>query len=401
MKRKMRAQHFFVPITRVNDEERIVEGYAFVNEVVDGEGGIRLKRSAMEAATPDYLRWGAVREMHRAQAAGTATAPGCGVEWDEKGAFIRAKIVDDQAWQKVKEGVYKGFSVGVLPQLLRGKDIEKCLWAENSLVDRPKDPDCPITCFRAEGLDLDAEVECEVEEEPATVERAAAPRSFSELMAVAEPNNLRRLALSLLESVLYTLSRSTLTNREQLARESIQQFADYVAPLVGTGQTSADPDYCCYAAMPELQRIAGSAETPAPIREALQVLIERGAAETVPDTVPLQRFQALETELSTAQMELAEVRRSLTTAEERARTLESQPAPVQNPVRYPAAVEREFLINRDGEQTAEAVHGLTAELTRLQTDLPNEKDEQKRLAGVQRMQVVKMQLASLGVRAAG
>ena len=61
----------YAGITRVNEEERIVEGVAFANETVEGEGGIRLKREAMQAATPDYLRWGAVREMHTASAAGT------------------------------------------------------------------------------------------------------------------------------------------------------------------------------------------------------------------------------------------------------------------------------------------------------------------------------------------
>lgn len=142
--------HLFIPITRVDDEERVVEGYCFVNEVVDGEGGIRLLRSAMEAATEDYMRWGAVREMHQASAVGTALADGCGITWDEKGAKLRAKIVDEAAWRKVKEGVYRGFSLGASPKLIRGKNVEKVSWVENSLVDRPKDPSCPFTLFRRE-----------------------------------------------------------------------------------------------------------------------------------------------------------------------------------------------------------------------------------------------------------
>jgi len=133
-----------------------------VNEVVDGEGGIRLLRSTMEAATPDYMRWGAVREMHQPSAVGTAL----GVDWDERGAFFRCKVVDDAAWAKVQAGVYKGFSVGVLPRVMRGNQVTQATWAETSLVDRPKDPDAAFSVFRAEGFDAEAEVEVVEEAEP-------------------------------------------------------------------------------------------------------------------------------------------------------------------------------------------------------------------------------------------
>src|SRR5712692_3853011 len=150
--------YLFAPITRIDDEERIVEGYCFVNEVVDGEGGIRLKRSAMEEATAEYLQWGAIRSMHQPLAAGTALS----IVWDEKGALLRGKIVDDQEWRKVKEGVYKGYSVGVAPKLRRGLDVEKCVWIENSLVDRPKDWDAKFTLHRADGLGDDQQFEVEL-----------------------------------------------------------------------------------------------------------------------------------------------------------------------------------------------------------------------------------------------
>lgn len=140
----------YVPVTRINEEERVVEGIAFANEVVEGEGGLRLSRTSMKAATPDYLRWGAVREMHQPSAVGRALS----VEWQESGAAVlRVKVVDDQAWSKVKQGVYQGFSVGVLPKLIRGGTVEQCTWVETSLVDRPKDPGAVFLAFRADGLD--------------------------------------------------------------------------------------------------------------------------------------------------------------------------------------------------------------------------------------------------------
>jgi hypothetical protein len=149
---KINPIYLYAPITRADEETREVEGYAFVNETVEGEGGIALLRSAMEAATEDYMSWGAIREMHQPSAAGTAVS----VEWDEKGAVLRAKIVDDAAWEKVKAGVYKGFSVGVRPRIMRGKRVESAQWIETSLVDRPKDSDARFTCFRADDL-------CEIE----------------------------------------------------------------------------------------------------------------------------------------------------------------------------------------------------------------------------------------------
>jgi hypothetical protein len=139
----------FVPVTRIDETERIVEGVAFANEVVEGEGGLRLSRASMQNATPDYLRWGAVREMHQPSAVGRALS----VEWTESGAAIlRVKVVDDQAWSKVRQGVYQGFSVGVMPRMIRGGTVEQCTWIETSLVDRPKDPDAVFLAFRAEGL---------------------------------------------------------------------------------------------------------------------------------------------------------------------------------------------------------------------------------------------------------
>lgn len=156
----MKPLHVFVPfetIERKEDGAYLVEGYAFVNEVVGGEGGIRLKRSAMEAATPDYLKYGAIREMHQPIAAGTCLQ----ATWDEKGCRLRAEIVDDAAIKKIERKVYKGFSVGVNPKLMRGKEVEECEWPETSLVDRPKDPDA-LFLHRAQVQDPEADIPVEV-----------------------------------------------------------------------------------------------------------------------------------------------------------------------------------------------------------------------------------------------
>lgn len=155
---KMKTIYETFPISRIDEESREVEGYAFVNEIVPGEGGVRLKRSAMEAATADYLANGTSREMHQPSAVGKPMS----VEWDKTGAKVRVKVVDDKAWEKVKAGVYKMFSVGVIPKVMRGKDVETANWWDTSLVDVGKDKDAKVSVWRGEGLD--GEIEHEVEE---------------------------------------------------------------------------------------------------------------------------------------------------------------------------------------------------------------------------------------------
>lgn len=162
MKTTIKPIHLFAPIERVNDDERTITAYAFRNEVVDGEGGVRLRRTAMEAATDDYMQWANIRRMHQPDPVGVAQA----VEWDDKGALMTLRVQDDDAWNKVKAGVYKGLSVGVLPRVMRGREVTACKWFETSLVDRPKDTDCNFLVVRAEGVDPEAAVEVEVEDAP-------------------------------------------------------------------------------------------------------------------------------------------------------------------------------------------------------------------------------------------
>lgn len=144
------ARTFYLPITKIDDEQRFIEAYAST-ETPDEQGQIML-RSAMVDAWPDYFKWANLREMHSNKAAGTVLA--ADLE-DPKGIKIGAKVVDDQAWTKVKERVYKGISVGgkVLafgspnPAAPNGV-ISKIKLAELSLVDRPAVPDATIESFK-------------------------------------------------------------------------------------------------------------------------------------------------------------------------------------------------------------------------------------------------------------
>lgn len=125
-----------------------VWGYAS-SEAVDSDGEI-IAAEAMKAAIPDYMKFGAVREMHGSNAAGTAIE--INVE-DDGRTFFGAHIVDPVAVAKVKTGVYKGFSIGgsvTARDELNKSQITGLKLTEISLVDRPANPDAVFTCYKAD-----------------------------------------------------------------------------------------------------------------------------------------------------------------------------------------------------------------------------------------------------------
>lgn len=130
-----------------------VWGYASA-DTKDSDGEI-ITADAMKAALPGYMKWGAVREMHQAKAAGTAIE--AEVQDDGK-TWFGAHIVDSEAVKKVQTGVYKGFSIGgkVTERDELNKSVIKGLnLIEVSLVDRPANPDAVLTMYKAEALDDD------------------------------------------------------------------------------------------------------------------------------------------------------------------------------------------------------------------------------------------------------
>lgn len=107
-------------------------------------------------ALPEWFRWGNIREMHGRHAVGRATK----LEWDaDNDPWITAKIVDRDAVRKVREGVYQGFSIGVMhPEIrhdphARGGRIVGGDIVEVSLVDRPSVPTAKLTILKRAGPD--------------------------------------------------------------------------------------------------------------------------------------------------------------------------------------------------------------------------------------------------------
>jgi HK97 family phage prohead protease len=139
----------YAAITKIDDDRRMVFGYAST-EALDSQGEI-VKREALEAALPDYMRFANIREMHQPSAVGVATE----AELDARGLYLAAHIVDDSAWEKVTAGVYKGFSIGgsvVARDQAQKHVITGVRLSEISLVDRPANPEAVFTMYKAEDL---------------------------------------------------------------------------------------------------------------------------------------------------------------------------------------------------------------------------------------------------------
>lgn len=150
----MKLKKLFGAIQKVHDQDDgsiIVEGIAS-SEVVDSDGET-ITAAAMKAAIPEYMKFGAIREMHQPKAAGTTLEINVG---EDNVTVLKAHIVDSEAVKKVKANVYKGFSVGgsitsrdeLNKTVITGIDL-----VEVSLVDRPANPSAVITCYKADGID--------------------------------------------------------------------------------------------------------------------------------------------------------------------------------------------------------------------------------------------------------
>src|ERR1700722_3447167 len=110
------------------------------SEALDEQGEI-VRADAIRAAIPDYMRFPALREMHQLSAAGTTLEAEVG---DDGATRIVARVVDPIAITKVRNQVYRGFSIGGrVTQREAGnpKAITGLVLNEISLVDRPANPE--------------------------------------------------------------------------------------------------------------------------------------------------------------------------------------------------------------------------------------------------------------------
>src|SRR5205085_7326327 len=136
---------FYWPIAKVDAEQRMVWGYASTE--AEDDQGETVSRDALAAALDDYMRFANIREMHQPSAIGVAKEAAV----DDKGLYLGAKIVDGDAWHKVVEGVYKGFSIGGRVTARDPGDrrlITALHLTEISVVDRPANPEAVFDCWK-------------------------------------------------------------------------------------------------------------------------------------------------------------------------------------------------------------------------------------------------------------
>lgn len=139
-------------------EDGTIKVFGYASSGAEDSDGETITSDAMKAALPDYMKFGAVREMHDAtKAAGTAIE----AEVQEDGrTWFGAHVVDPIAVKKVNSGVYKGFSIGgkvTSRDNLNKKLIKSIKLVEVSLVDRPANPEAVFTMFKAETDSIDGQ----------------------------------------------------------------------------------------------------------------------------------------------------------------------------------------------------------------------------------------------------
>lgn len=159
----MSELRLFLPIRKIDESQRLVYG-TLTAEVPDKAGEIFDYSSGKPAvkAWSDEIHEasggkskGNVRAMHGKTAAGKFTD----IVFDDEKKRIEgaAKIIDDDEWQKVVEGVYTGFSIGgSYTKRWQDKD-NPSLWrftpelTEISLVDNPCVPTATFEYIKADG----------------------------------------------------------------------------------------------------------------------------------------------------------------------------------------------------------------------------------------------------------
>jgi hypothetical protein len=157
----------FIPITKVDKERREVWGWAALeqpdnaNEILDYASSKPLFDAWSNAAQKRSggKSMGNLRSMHHPNAAGKIID--FRADDVSKGFYVGAKIVDDNEWHKVEEGVYTGFSVGgsYLRRWPDGKQAGLIRYtakpAELSLVDAPCIPGATFQMIKSDGtIDL-------------------------------------------------------------------------------------------------------------------------------------------------------------------------------------------------------------------------------------------------------
>jgi hypothetical protein len=262
----------FLALAKVDVDKRLIQGVATA-EAPDRAGEIcdyASTKPYFEAWSAEALKasggksLGAVRAMHGRVAAGKLTD--IAFDDDEKRILVSARIVDDDEWRKVQEGVYTGFSQGGR-YVKRWPDPESGLTrytaepTEISLVDLPCLPGATFEVIKDGAVEKRAfAARAELPQlEPADAAEAPASADSAESRRAAEapsPSAALAKAASALALAADKLERAIAENNA--LRKSVGALAPEVAALAA--------------------RVAALESQPLPARAALRATSKRADA---------------------------------------------------------------------------------------------------------------------------
>ena len=232
----------FASITKVDHALRMVYGYAST-EALDSQGEV-VKLDAINAALEGYMKFANIREMHQPSAVGVAKEANV----DEVGLYLAVKVVDDAAWEKVVEGVYKGFSIG--GRVTQRDTVNKAIitgmtLTEISLVDRPANPEATFDVFKADSPDEQEDPQPTVDvpavaETVATVTDPAAEEPPQLEMSAEDQAKADTITLGAVDTIAAMLDKGDITPERmvELAVLDITKSDEYAIDIKLSGALS-------------------------------------------------------------------------------------------------------------------------------------------------------------------
>lgn len=330
MLRKLRR---FVPFQKVDEEQRMVWGRA-TDETPDIEADV-IDYGATKAAVAEWAQWRNIREMHQPSAVGVAAE----ITLDDaaKALDLGVKVVDDEAWRKVKEGVYKGFSIGgrvldAVMSKLDGQDIRRITryaLTEISLVDRPANPAARFSMLKRDASRLN---KFDLEERAMQVRNAF----YAEHQMDDD------------EAEFYCQTVETDPDRVIVAADG--KLYEYAYTLGAAGITFGEPSEVEIRYIPTqgaATEEAATEEAPAEVEaetageeEEMEMAVVVGdllKVQIVPVTTSMDALVKRVDELETERAQLAAVSDALKLLEKRVGSIEAQPAALAPVVRVVSA----------------------------------------------------------------
>jgi hypothetical protein len=147
------AMQLYAAITKVVPQsDGTIKVYGIASTPQRDDQNEVITADAVRQALPKFMQYPALREMHQLSAAGTVLE----CETGEDGITrVVAHVVDLGAVVKVRNRVYRGFSLGgnVLERDPSDpRTITRLAWNELSLVDRPANPQAKVEIWKASWL---------------------------------------------------------------------------------------------------------------------------------------------------------------------------------------------------------------------------------------------------------